>query len=129
MKQQLALSTLLVDSQARAHQWFTTVLGFETRADVDMGQGKRWLVVAPVGSQAGLVLALATSDAQQALIGRQTADRVAFFLHTDNFDRDHAALLSRGVTFLESPRHAPHGTVAVFADLYGNRWDLLEPRQ
>ena len=103
------------------------MLGFEVRADVDLGGSKRWVVVAPPGSQAGLVLALATTDAQQALVGRQTAGRVAFFLHTDDFARDHAAMLARGVQFIEAPRHEAHGTVAIFADLYGNTWDLMEP--
>ena len=126
MSQQLALSTLLVDDYERALHWYTQTLGFEARADVDLGDGKRWVVVAPPGSQAGLTLALASPD-QQALIGRQTGGRVAFFLHTDDFARDHAAMLARGVQFIEAPRHEPHGTVAIFADLYGNTWDLMEP--
>ncbi len=127
MNQQLALSTLLVDDYDRAIAWYTDVLGFELRADVAQGAGKRWVVVAPRGSQAGLVLALATTAAQKELLGGQTGGRVSFFLHTDNFARDHAAMLARGVRFTEPPRQEPHGTVAIFTDLYGNTWDLLEP--
>ena len=127
MNRQLALATLLVADYDQAIAWYTDVLGFQLRADVAQGGGKRWVVVAPHGSQAGLVLALATTTAQQALVGGQTGGRVSFFLHTDDFARDHAALLARGVRFAEPPRHEPHGTVAIFTDLYGNPWDLLEP--
>lgn len=127
MKQQLALSTLLVADYDQAIAWYTETLGFELRADIHQGAGKRWVVVAPRGSQAGLVLALATTVAQKGLVGEQTGGRVGFFLHTDDFARDHAAMSARGVRFSEAPRHEPHGTVAVFTDLYGNPWDLLEP--
>ena len=127
MSQQLALTTLLVDDYDRAIAWYTTVLGFELRADTALGAGKRWVVVAPVGSQAGLVLTLAGTANQQSRIGDQTGGRVGFFLHTDDFARDHAAMTARGVRFTEAPRQEPHGTVAIFTDLYGNTWDLLEP--
>lgn len=127
MKQQLALSTLLVADYDQAIAWYTETLGFELRADLHLGANKRWVVVAPRGSQAGLVLALATTAAQKGLVGEQTGGRVGFFLHTDDFARDHAAMSARGVRFSEAPRHEPHGTVAIFTDLYGNPWDLLEP--
>ena len=127
MSQQLALTTLLVDDYDRAIAWYTTVLGFALRADTALGAGKRWVVVAPVGSQAGLVLTLASTVNQQSRIGDQTGGRVGFFLHTDDFARDHAAMTARGVRFTEAPRQEPHGTVAIFTDLYGNTWDLLEP--
>ena len=127
MSQQLALTTLQVDDYDRAIAWYTTVLGFELRADTALGAGKRWVVVAPVGSQAGLVLTLASTVNQQSRIGDQTGGRVGFFLHTDDFARDHAAMTARGVRFTEAPRQEPHGTVAIFTALYGNTWDLLEP--
>ena len=129
MSQQLALTTLLVDDYDRALHWYTQVLGMELRQDTELGAGKRWLVVAPRGSTAGLVLTLASTAAQQARVGDQTGGRVGFFLHTDNFARDFAAMSARGVRFTEAPRHEAHGTVAIFADLYGNTWDLLEPAQ
>ncbi len=130
MKRQLALATLLVDDYDRAIAWFTGALGFGLRQDQDLGNGKRWVVVAPDGNPgAALLLARASTAEQQARIGDQTGGRVGFFLHTDDFARDHAAMLAAGVEFLEAPRHEPYATVAVFRDLYGNTWDLLEPRQ
>ncbi|WP_225766316.1 VOC family protein [Stenotrophomonas sp. Marseille-Q4652] len=130
MKRQLALATLLVDDYDRAIAWFTGALGFGLRQDQDLGNGKRWVVVAPDGNPgAALLLARASTPEQQARIGDQTGGRVGFFLHTDDFARDHAAMLAAGVEFLEAPRHEPYATVAVFRDLYGNTWDLLEPRQ
>lgn len=130
MKRQLALATLLVDDYDRAIAWFTGALGFALRQDQDLGNGKRWVVVAPDGNPgAALLLARASTPEQQARIGDQTGGRVGFFLHTDDFARDHAAMLAAGVEFLEAPRHEPYATVAVFRDLYGNTWDLLEPRQ
>ena len=88
---------------------------------------KRWVVVAPSLEGGGaLLLAVADTEAQRASLGRQTGGRVGFFLHTDNFIRDHTRMKAAGVDFLEEPRHEPYGTVVVFADLYGNRWDLLE---
>lgn len=127
MSQQLALATLLVADYDQAIAWYTDVLGFELRADISQGAGKRWVVVAPRGSQAGLVLALASTVVQKELVGEQTGGRVGFFLHSDDFAGDHAAMLARGVRFAEAPRHEAHGTVAIFTDLYGNPWDLLEP--
>jgi Lactoylglutathione lyase and related lyases len=129
VKRQLALATLLVDDYDRAIAWFTGALGFGLRQDQDLGNGKRWVVLAPMAPGRGLLLARASTAEQQARIGDQTGGRVGFFLHTDDFARDHAAMLAAGVEFLEAPRHEAYATVAVFRDLYGNTWDLLEPRQ
>ena len=101
-------------------------LGFALVEDRPLGGGKRWIVVAPAG-RAALLLARADGPEQEARVGDQTGGRVFLFLHTDDFARDHALLRSRGVRFLEAPREEPYGVVAVFEDLYGNRWDLLEP--
>jgi len=130
VKRQLALATLLVDDYDRAIAWFTGALGFGLRQDQDLGNGKRWVVVAPDNNPgAALLLARASTPEQQARVGDQTGGRVGFFLHTNDFARDHAAMLAAGVEFLEAPRHEAYATVAVFRDLYGNTWDLLEPRQ
>lgn len=129
MSRRLALTTYLVDDYDRAIQWFTGALGFHLQQDIDQGGGKRWVVVSPTAEGgAALLLARAGSDVQAARVGDQTGGRVAFFLETDDFARDHAAMLAAGVTFLEAPRVEPYATVAVFRDLYGNTWDLLEPR-
>ncbi|PKH75837.1 extradiol dioxygenase [Stenotrophomonas sp. Betaine-02u-21] len=127
MSRRLALTTLLVDDYDRAIAWFTGALGFHLQQDIDQGGGKRWVVVSPAtDGAAGLLLARASSDVQAARIGDQTGGRVGFFLETDDFARDHAAMLAAGVEFLEAPRREPYATVAVFRDLYGNTWDLLE---
>jgi len=127
MSRRLALTTLLVDDYDRAITWFTGALGFHLQQDIEQGGGKRWVVVSPAtDGAAGLLLARASSDVQAARIGDQTGGRVGFFLETDDFARDHAAMLAAGVEFLEAPRREPYATVAVFRDLYGNTWDLLE---
>jgi hypothetical protein len=97
--------------------------------DTPLGGGKRWVLVAPDGGRGGtgLLLARATTEAQKARVGDQTGGRVALFLHTDDVRRDHAAMRASGVRFLEEPRRERYGMVAVFEDLYGNRWDLLQP--
>ncbi|RNF85887.1 VOC family protein [Montanilutibacter psychrotolerans] len=129
MPQTIGYFTLLVRDYDAAIAWFTGVLGFELREDTDLGNGKRWVRVTPPGSGAnatGLLLARAVGDAQIARIGDQTGGRVGYFLHSDDFDRDFAAMTARGVRFLEAPRREAYGSVAVFEDLCGNRWDLLE---
>jgi catechol 2,3-dioxygenase-like lactoylglutathione lyase family enzyme len=128
MTQQLANIALVVADYDEAIAWYTQVLGFTLLQDIDMGDGKRWVRVAPPGSHGGtaLLLAQANTEAQRTRIGDQVGGRVGFFLHTDDFARDHAAMSERGVRFAEEPRHEPYGTVAVFVDLYGNRWDLVE---
>jgi len=124
---QLALVTLVVADYDEAIVWYTQALGFVLVEDTDRGNGKRWAVVAPAADGApALLLAKAGDDAQRASIGNQTGGRVGFFLHTDDFHRDHAAMRGNGVEFLEEPRDEPYATVAVFRDLYGNLWDLLE---
>lgn len=128
MKRRLALVTLVVDDYDRAIAWFTGKLGFELLQDLDQGR-KRWVVVGPAGAAGtGIVLARASDDAQRARIGDQTGGRVGFFLHTDDFWRDYEAMRGHGVEFLERPREEDYATVAVFRDLYGNSWDLLEPK-
>lgn len=129
MHQTVATVALLVAEYDEALAFFRDILGFVLLTDTELGGGKRWLVVAPRGgSGAHLLLARADGEAQRARIGDQTGGRVGFFLETDDFARDHEGFISRGVRFLEPPRHEPYGTVAVFEDLYGNKWDLIEPR-
>ncbi|MDH7453197.1 VOC family protein [Luteimonas composti] len=130
MSRRLSLVTVLVADYDEAIAWYTRALGFVLREDAVLGDGKRWVVVAPADDAGcALLLARASEPAQRARIGDQAGGRVAFFLETGDFARDHAAMQSRGVEFLEAPRHEPYATVAVFRDLYGNRWDLLEPRR
>ncbi len=125
----IATVTLVVPDYDDAIAWFTGTLGFALIADTDLGGGKRWVLVAPAGGGARLLLARADGPAQTAAIGNQAGGRVGFFLETDDFARDHAAFTGAGVRFRESPRHEPYGTVAVFEDFCGNAWDLIEPRQ
>jgi catechol 2,3-dioxygenase-like lactoylglutathione lyase family enzyme len=125
----LALVTLVVDDYDEAVRFYTEALGFRLVEDTPRGDGSRWVVVEP-GAGApgtGLLLARAKGEEQSARVGDQTGGRVGFFLYTDDFAGDHARMLAAGVTFLEEPRHEPYGSVAVFQDLYGNRWDLLQP--
>jgi catechol 2,3-dioxygenase-like lactoylglutathione lyase family enzyme len=127
MKQHLGAVSLLVRDYDEATAWFTRVLGFELVEDTALGDGKRWVLVAPPGS-AGcrILLAKAKNARESAAIGNQSGGRVFLFLHTDDFSRDHRAFAERGVRFVEEPRHEAYGTVAVFEDLCGNRWDLVE---
>lgn len=127
MRQSLFLVTLVVDDYDRARRHYCEALGFDCIRDDDFGDGKRWLVVRPPGGAgAGLLLAKADGEAQRAAIGNQTGGRVGFFLETDDFDRDHARMIAAGVAFREPPRSEPYGKVAVFTDLYGNDWDLIQ---
>ena len=125
MTTRLAALSLLVADYDAAIAWFTQVLGFDLAQDDDLGGGKRWVKVAPPGGGTALLLAKAVTPQQTAMIGAQGGGRVWLFLASDDFDADHAAMLARGVKFLEAPRREPSGSVAVFEDLYGNRWDLL----
>lgn len=120
--------TYLVRDYDAAISWFTGVLGFALVEDSDLGGGKRWVLVEPPGGGVRLLLAKAVGD-QAAHIGKQGGGRVFLFLETDDFVRDHAAMVARGVRFLEAPRHEAYGTVAVFEDLYGHHWDLIEPKR
>ncbi|MEW5688433.1 MAG: VOC family protein [Pseudomonadota bacterium] len=125
MTQRLALTALLVRDYDAAIDFYVGKVGFDLVEDNDMGGGKRWVVVRPPGSQGGLLLAQAKADQAEA-VGRQGAGRVWLFLETDDFGRDHARMTAAGVGFLEAPRHEAYGSVAVFEDLYGNRWDLIQ---
>ena len=128
MNRRLALVTLVVADYDEAIAWYTGKLGFTLLEDIDQGS-KRGVVVGPTdGTAAGLLLARASTDEQRSRVGNQTGGRVGFFLNTDDFHRDHAAMTARGVEFLEAPREEAYATVAVFRDLYGNTWDLLEPK-
>src|SRR5262245_45044710 len=129
MPNRIATVSLLVSNYDEAIAYYCGALGFELIADQPQGEGKRWVVVAPRGNGAALLLAQAVGETQTARVGDQTGGRVGFFLETDDFARDHEAFLAAGVNFLEAPRHEPYGTVAVFEDLYGNKWDLIEPRR
>jgi catechol 2,3-dioxygenase-like lactoylglutathione lyase family enzyme len=125
----LAHVTLLVRDYDEAIAFFTHALAFRLIEDTPLGEGKRWVLVAPQGSVAtSLLLARASTPEEESQIGHQAGGRVFLFLYTDDFGRDYKAMRNRGVTFAEAPRMEAYGTVAVFKDLYGNKWDLLEPR-
>ena len=129
VKQYIGHLALLVNDYDEAIAYYTEQLGFELREDTPLSDGKRWVLVAPPGAQeTSLLLARAATDEQLAHCGNQTGGRVFLFLHTDDFWRDYHVMISKGVTFLEEPRREAYGTVAVFEDLYGNKWDLLERR-
>lgn len=128
MRQHLGLVALLVRDYDEALDFFVGKLDFELVEDSDLGAGKRWVVVAPPAArETRLLLAQAADETQASRIGLQAGGRVFLFLYTDDFWRDYRRLRERGVTFREAPREEPYGTVAVFEDLYGNRWDLLQP--
>ena len=128
MTQSLALVALLVADYDPALDFYVGKLGFTLIEDTAMGADKRWVVIAPRGDTgARLLLARASGDQAQT-IGAQGGGRVWLFLHTDDFAADHARMRAAGVRFLEEPRHEAYGSVAVFEDLYGNRWDLLQPK-
>ena len=127
MSQHLGYVAVVVREYDEAIAYYVRVLGFDLIEDTDLGAGKRWVLVAPPGSsEARLLLARAVSPGQSTRIGDQTGGRVFLFLHTDDFQRDYRAMQARGVKFCEEPREETYGTVAVFEDLYGNRWDLLQ---
>ena len=128
MTQSLAHVALVVRDYDEAIAWFTEKLGFKLVADqYQPEQDKRWVLVAPPGSAGTtLLLARAATPEQAAFIGNQAGGRVFLFLETDDFARDHRAMTASGVRFVREPKAAPYGTVAVFEDLYGNLWDLVE---
>jgi catechol 2,3-dioxygenase-like lactoylglutathione lyase family enzyme len=129
MSQRIGEIALLVRDYDEALDWFTQKLGFSVVADAPVPPGERWVTVAPPGAQTAVRLARAESDQQRTQIGHQADERVLLYLHTDDFERDHAAYTARGVRFVEAPRHEGYGTVAVFEDLYGNRWDLIQLKE
>ena len=124
----LVMTALVVPDYDEAIAFFTGPLGFRLLEDKDMGGGKRWVVVGTDGG-GSLLLAKATSAEQQAAIGNQTGGRVGWFVHCHDFAAAHDRLTAAGVAFVEEPRHEAYGTVAVFEDPYGNRWDLIEPKE
>ena len=127
MPQHLSLTAVVVRDYDEAIAFFVGKLGFELREDTRLDEAKRWVVVAPPGSnESGILLAKAANPDQAQAIGNQSGGRVFLFLATDDFNRDYEAFRKRGVKFLREPRREPYGTVAVFEDLYGNRWDLIE---
>ncbi|MBR0718688.1 VOC family protein [Bradyrhizobium liaoningense] len=129
MTQHLSLVSLVVADYDEAITFFTRALNFELSEDTPLGGGKRWVVVRPPSSVgSGLLLARADGPAQAARIGDQTGGRVFLFLETDDFARDHARMVAAGVRFVREPRHEAYGVVAVFEDLCGNRWDLIQPK-
>lgn len=129
MNQLLSLVSLLVADYDEAIAFFTRALNFELCEDTPLGDGKRWVVVRPPGGAGcGLLLARADGSTQKARIGGQAGGRVFLFLETDDFERDHARMSAAGVRFVEPPRHEAYGVVAVFEDICGNRWDLIQPR-
>ena len=124
----IAAFTLIVPDYDAGIDFYVGKLGFDLLEDTARSATKRWVRVAPKGAKTAILLAKGVGPEQTAAIGNQTGGRVGFFLHTDNFDRDHKAMLAAGVTFIEEARHELYGTVAVFTDPFGNRWDLLEPK-
>jgi catechol 2,3-dioxygenase-like lactoylglutathione lyase family enzyme len=119
---------LLVSDYDEAIRFFTQALAFELLEDTALADGKRWVRVAPPGgSGAALLLARAAAPAQRLAVGNQSGGRVFMFLNTDDFYRDYGHMKAHGVHFMEEPRHEAFGTVAVFLDLYGNKWDLIGP--
>ena len=127
----IALVAIVVEDYDPAIEFFVDVLGFELVDDspsltID-GRPKRWVVVRPPGAETGILLARADGDDQSAVIGKQTAGRVGFFLRVDDFDDSYERMAAAGVEFVSLPRAEPYGRVAVFVDIAGNRWDLLGP--
>ena len=127
MPQSLIHVAVVVRNYDEAITFYTRVLGFRLVEDTDMGEGKRWVLVAPAGSRGtSILLAQAATPEQTTRIGNQTGGRVFLFLHTDDFWRDYDALRAQNVEFVRDPKEEPYGTVAVFKDLYGNLWDLIQ---
>ncbi len=128
MYRRIAHVTIVVKEYDEAIQYYTDQLNFELIEDTPLTETKRWVVVAPKGArECSILLAKADGDKQVASIGNQTGGRVGLFLFTDDFWRDYTQMSEKGVNFIRSPRKEVYGTVAVFSDLYGNLWDLLEP--
>lgn len=122
----IAHVAIVVRDYDEAIAFYTRTLGFELIQDTRLSAEKRWVLVAPPGSGTSLLLARAANAEQTSRVGNQTGGRVFLFLQTDDFRRDHQEMLGRGVRFVEDPREEVYGLVAVFEDLYGNRWDLIE---
>jgi len=129
MKQSLAHIAIVVRDYDEAIAYYTNTLGFKLIEDTVLSEIKRWVMVQPTGSENGcmLLLAKAATPEQEKFIGYQTGGRVFLFLHTDNFERDYQNYISKGVEFTIAPHQEEYGMVAVFKDIYGNLWDLIEP--
>jgi len=129
----LGLVAIVVTEYDPAIRFFVDALGFELVEDspsvTNDGRPKRWVVVRPPGGATGVLLARADGDEQLAVVGRQTAGRVGFFLHVDDFEAAYARMASAGVRFVRAPRTEPYGQVAVFLDMAGNKWDMIRPRE
>ncbi len=130
MKQRIAHIALVVKDYDAAIEFYTNKLNFTLLEDTTLSEDKRWVMVAPPGAkECSLLLAKADNETQAAAIGNQTGGRVFLFLFTDNFQRDYDEMLAKGISFVRLPKQEPYGMVAVFEDLYGNQWDLLEPNE
>jgi len=127
VKQEIIHFTLLVEDYDAALAFYSQKLNFEVLEDTDLGEGKRWVVVSPPGAKgAALLLAKASDQAQTSVVGNQAGGRVGFFLRTDDIQRDVSNMRQAGIEFIREPMTMEYGTVAVFVDLYGNQWDLLQ---
>ena len=127
MNLSIAHISILVDNYDSAIDYYTQKLGFTLTEDKHLTESKRWVLVTPPGSACSLLLAKASTAEQVERIGNQTGGRVFLFLHTDNFDRDYARLLEHNIEIVREQTIEPHGKVAVFKDIFGNLWDLIEP--
>jgi len=129
MKQHIAHISLVVEDYDDAINFYTQKIGFELIEDTKLSEEKRWVLVKPKGAtETAILLAKAANTEQKSRIGNQTGGRVFMFLYSDNFWRDYHLMVEKGVKFVREPKEEVYATVAVFADLYGNQWDLLEPK-
>lgn len=130
MKQRLACVSIVVADYDEAIYFYTQKLHFDLLEDTALSDTKRWVIVAPKGGNScSLLLAKAASDEQKSRVGNQTGRRVFLFLHTDDFERDYRNLIEQNITIVREPSVENYGTVAVFEDLYGNLWDLVQPTE
>ena len=130
MNQRIAHIALVVDDYDKAIEWYSSKLGFILIEDTHLTQEKRWVIIAPPGAkECTILVAKASNEDQKRAIGNQTGGRVFLFLHTDHFERDYQNYQDRGVKFVRPRQEFEYGTVAVFEDLYGNLWDLIQPTE
>ena len=128
MKQDIAHVAVVVNDYDEAIDFYTKKLNFVIVEDTRLSENKRWVIVAPQGSkECSILLAKAATEEQQTRVGNQAGGRVFLFLHTDSFERDYRDLLQKGIKIIREPSNETYGRVAVFADLYGNLWDLIQP--
>ena len=129
MNQNIVHISLLVDDYDKAIDFYVNKLNFDLVEDTCLSKDKRWVLVSPKGHKSfSLLLAKASNELQKSSVGNQTGGRVFLFLNTDNFKRDYQNLINKNITIVRQPKEEPYGTVAVFEDLYGNLWDLIEPK-